>query len=287
SVQLSRSSHLWIADSDRLSELTQLTNGVGQDDGISGVAWGPNGYVVYTKRVAGSQDIWSIDPNGRNNRQITQKSGSNFHPAVSADGKTIVFTSDRAGSLDLWRMDFDGGNPIRMTELKENESQPILTSDGLWIIFRRSGNDGLSSVWKMPFSGGEPSQLLPAGSDRPQLSPDGKLIACELTNADNGSKKIGIFSFDDGHEIGTYDYPAMLSTSNFRWSGDGKSFIFVNRLDGRFEVWSQPISGGQARRLGDSIGDRIYAFDVSRNGKTMVFSRGTESSDVLIISGIR
>jgi TolB protein len=66
---------------------------------MSGVAFRPDGGIVYTKRVTGSQDIWSVDPNGENNRQLTTRSGSNFHPTVSPDGKTIVFTSDRAGSL--------------------------------------------------------------------------------------------------------------------------------------------------------------------------------------------
>src|SRR5436190_3066619 len=287
SVQEYRASNIWTADLADIRNPKKITSELSQDDGMSGVAFRPDGGIVYSKRVTGSQDIWSVDPNGENNRQLTVRSGSNFHPTVSPDGKTIVFTSDRAGSLDLWRMNMDGSSVARLTEVDENESQPSFTADGAWIVFQRSGNDGRSSIWKIPASGGEPVQLLPAGASRPRISPDGKLLACEFSATPNGATKIGIYSVDDGKEIALYDFSTIVASSIFRWSNDGKSLVYVHRLDGGFEIWSQLLSGGQPSRLAASNGDRIYDFDISRNGKAVVFSRGTENSDVILVNGMR
>ncbi|MGH9949323.1 MAG: protein kinase domain-containing protein, partial [Pyrinomonadaceae bacterium] len=285
SIQQNRFSNIWVAEASDIENPKKVTTDVGTDDGMSGVALSQDGSIVYTARATGTQDIWSVDADGKNKRQLTENAGKNFQPSFSTDGRTIVFTSYRLGSLDIWRMDRDGRNPIRLTDFPSNESRPSFTADGKWIVFQRSGDDGLNSIWKMPIGGGEAVQISPTGTSRPRLSPDGLSIVCQVDS--DAGKKIAILSVENGAEIRKFDFPQITAASVFDWSSDGISLIYINRLDGAFEVWSQPLSGGSPRRLARSKGDRIYNFDVSENGKELVFSRGTESSDAIMISGIR
>lgn len=52
-------------------------------------------------------NIWikNIDTAGRAATQLTNTSGSDWHPRWSPDGKTIVFCSDRQRSFDIWSME--------------------------------------------------------------------------------------------------------------------------------------------------------------------------------------
>src|SRR6266540_3907389 len=49
----------------------QITDGVGQNNGVGGLTWLPDGRVVYVSRAYGSQDIWLMDQDGKNQRQLT------------------------------------------------------------------------------------------------------------------------------------------------------------------------------------------------------------------------
>jgi hypothetical protein len=49
----------------------------------------------------------------------------------------------------------------------------------------------------------------------------------------------------------------------------------------------QPLEGGEPKQLTNFTSDLIYSFDLSRDGKQLVFSRGIRSSDVVLFSGIK
>jgi len=49
----------------------------------------------------------------------------------------------------------------------------------------------------------------------------------------------------------------------------------------------QPLDGGPPRQVTDFKSDRIFGFEWSRDGKQLALARGTESSDVVLISGFR
>ena len=46
-------------------------------------------------------------------------------------------------------------------------------------------------------------------------------------------------------------------------------------------LFIQPISGGEPKKLTDFKSELIFNFDYSRDGKQIALSRGTETSDVL------
>ena len=52
-------------------------------------------------------------------------------------------------------------------------------------------------------------------------------------------------------------------------------------------LWAQPIDGGAPKQLTDFKNDLIFAFDFSRDGKQLALSRGTLTSDVILISNFK
>ncbi len=71
---------------------------------------------VFTARDKnGDMEIYRINIDGTDLRNLTKVPGVDANPVVLKNGK-IAFTSDRDGTFDVWVMDADGYNPINMTK---------------------------------------------------------------------------------------------------------------------------------------------------------------------------
>lgn len=71
---------------------------------------------VFTARDKnGDLEIFRINIDGSDLRNLTQMPGVDSSPVVTRNGK-IIFTSDRDGTFDVWIMDADGTNPTNLTK---------------------------------------------------------------------------------------------------------------------------------------------------------------------------
>lgn len=288
-VQSHRTSNIWIGPEGNVEAAQRITRDVGQDEGMSGLTWAPDGRVVYSTKNTGREDLWVMDGDGRNNRQLTQNSGSNFSPAVSPDGKYIYFVSDRSGTTDMWRMEFNGGNSaVQITDGPEIESRPSITLDGRWIVYHITQSDGSTAVWKRNTDGTAPILLTESSAGRPVLSPDGKFIAAAVgTSGSSGPPaELKLIPIDGGEQKSLLT-AADAAPSVYRWSADGKSLIYLESRDMINTLWVQPLAGGPRRKIADRTDERIYNFDISRFGHGMVIAKGTESSDVVVLTDFR
>ena len=125
------------------------------------------------------------------------------------------------------------------------------------------------------------------GSRRPVVAPDGKAFVCEARESLNDpSPKLTIVSMSDGPVV-TLNAPTAVRSRTIRWTADGKGLIFIdskNRVD---NLWIQPIDGSPARQLTNFESDRIFRFDVTRDGSAFAMARGSEDSDVVMVSDFR
>ncbi|HSP62036.1 MAG TPA: protein kinase, partial [Pyrinomonadaceae bacterium] len=96
-------SNIWIAPYDDARRANQITSN--RVDGATGMAWTPDGQIVYASRTSGNLDLWIVAADGTGQKQLTADAGNNNRPSVSADGRYVVFVSDRTGARHLWRID--------------------------------------------------------------------------------------------------------------------------------------------------------------------------------------
>ena len=71
------------------------------------------------------------------------------------------------------------------------------------------------------------------------------------------------------------------------WLPDGRSLAYIVTRDGVSNIWAQPIDGGAPKQLTNFTTDQIAWFDLSRDGKPTLFSRGTTTKDVVLINGFK
>lgn len=278
-------SNIWIAPSTDLSRPKQITTGRNGWYGLSGIVWTPDGHVIYSSSSSGNLDIWSMNADGSNQKQLTTDPQTDSSPAVSPDGRFIVFISSRAGMPSLWRMDMDGSNQKQLTSGQE-DYYPQISPDGQWIVFD-SWRSGKRSLWKMPVNGGEPTQLTSKYTYWPVVSPDSKFVGCGFTDEQPGSlPRIALLPIEGGEFTKTFDMPATAS-GPLHWSADGKAILYRDTRNSITNIWAQPVDGGPPRQLTDYKADQIFEFGWSRDGKQLALARGAVNSDAVLISNFR
>ncbi|MDI1240495.1 MAG: protein kinase [bacterium] len=286
SVQENYRSNLWAGTVGAAPR--QISMEVGRDEGMSGVAIASNGKTAYTVRIKGDQDIWTANADGSDNRQITFNAKANFSPSFSRDGRYIVFVSTRGGNFDVWRMDADGSNPLQLTGNTEQKSDPYVSPDGKFVYFGSLDGDGKQSVQRVSIDGSVAERLTEFGARRPVVSPDGKTFVCETRESLNDlSPKLTIVSTPGGQVITTLNAPTAVRSRTIRWTADGKSLIYIESRDRVDNLWLLPIDGGPARPLTNFEADRISRFDVAGDDSRFVMARGSEDSDVVMVSDFR
>ncbi len=200
-----------------------------------------------------SLNLWLMDSEGKDRRQLTSGDVQDFAPRFTPDGKRVIFVSNRRnGRWDIWSINSDGSNINRITEteketgLWERSHYPFPTPDGkelVFIIYKKSHG----SVWLMDMESGNIRRITSGGfgDDFPMMSPDGKEIVFKSTRQGNGD----IWSIDrsgKNYRRLTYeDYPEFYPA----WSPDGTKISYVTNKGGIFDVWIMDRDGRNKKKL--------------------------------------
>lgn len=201
-------------------------------------------------------DIYVIDADGRNLRQLTNSPSADNHPRWSPDGKTLYFVSTRKNGSQLWALPLDGGESRQLTDLGYGVTNPIVTPDGKSVVFstdvfpecgadekcNKKNNDGLAEG---------PLQAVMADH----------LLYRHWTEWKEGRRThILVHDFAAGKTTdltpGDYDAPAFaLGGTGFALSPDGSEVCYVSNhdpveaLSTNHDLWIVPITGGTPQNI--------------------------------------
>jgi Tol biopolymer transport system component len=232
---------------------------------------------------SGNADIWSMNSDGSDRRQLTTDTHWDTAPAVSPDGRYVAFMSNRGGAENIWLMDIDGENQRRLTSNVVGRV-PMFSADSKWVFFD-SEEIGKETVWKMPVEGGEPTQVVAEASFIQTLSPDGSLLVYigDSGNARSNLIKLRIVPSGGGPPIQSFDAPGW----EYYWSPNRRSLTFRWKRDGVVNLWEQPLDGNEPRQLTSFTSEGVLTHAWSRDGKQLALARSKVTSDVVLISDLR
>jgi serine/threonine protein kinase len=284
-VQSNRISNIWVAANGDAGRAVQIKSGGNNLEGIEGIAWTPDGRVVYDSLASGAIDIWIMNADGTGQKQLTVvDAGANFRAKVTPDGRYIVFVSIRNDQANIWRMNLDGSNRQQLTN-GNSVWDPAVTPDSRWVIYTAQ-RSGMPYLWKVSIDGGDAVQLTDKYTNSPEVSPDGKWIVCSYRKDVNSTWRYAIIPYEGGEPIKVFDL--LGKKGNFRWSPDGRSLYYLRDTSGGVtNVWSFPLDNKPPKQLTDFKTEQIYNFAWSPDGKQLVLARGTTTSDVLLIKDFR
>lgn len=265
-------------------ESKTLTSGMG-------ISQMPNGRILYTKRIGDEINVFSMNEDGSDEKQLTSDGGNNVEPISTSDGKYIVFVSNRQGNYGIWRINADRTNPIQLTGLPNaTDTQIQIAGDDRTIIFTRQKNDGSkTTLMKVAIDGGAAQKLLPesqVSEFAPKISPDGKRLAYHASHYDNQTssfeRSIKIVELNKDTIGNSSETVEINSSPEFKWSPDSASLTYIER-NGIDNLSSVSLADKKEKPLTSLSSGNITNFTWSRDGKKVFILRGLVNSDLVLI----
>jgi len=168
-----------------------------------------DGKIVFTSLRSGDLEIWTMDKNGGNLKQLTNTLGYDGGPFWSWDGKWIVYRAHhpeteqeqadyssllkedkiRPSRLDIWLMDENGNNKRRVTSYNKASFAPFIFPGNKRIIFSSNMDDPRGrnfDLYAVDMDGKNLERITfnDTFDGFPMFSPDGKkLVFCSNRNA--------------------------------------------------------------------------------------------------------
>ena len=117
--------------------------------------------IVFMSSRSGGAEIYRMNPDGKQIRQLTDEPQYADEPAWSPDGQQITFMSlrDPLGLGEIYVMNADGTNPINLTQsLDRPDAVSSWSPDGKQIVFT-SHKFFNWDIWVMAAGGDRPRKL--------------------------------------------------------------------------------------------------------------------------------
>jgi len=288
-VSLSRDTNMIVSvQSQRITKLWTAPNGDAQRakaiapvNGLAfGLSWTANGKIMYSSMAVDHLNISLVDPDGRNQKQLTDNAGDNYSPETSPDGRFIVFSSNRTGSFNIWRMNAEDGSDPKQLTFGDANFYPSCSADSLWVYYDNSSTSRFT-VWKVPIEGGDPVQVTDKYARMPVVSPDNRSMAGRY-NVENGGTVIAIIPVQGDLPVKLLPIPVRLF-QRVQWISNGHALTYIQADDGVSNIWSYNLNDGSKQQLTNFQDDRIFAYAWSPDNKQLVCERGAEVNDVITI----
>ncbi len=202
--------------------------------------------IAFVSSVGRFKELFIMDLDGSNVRQLTKDRGLVFSPSWSRDGTRLVYTSYASKTPDLYMTTVASGGSTRITKRPGLEIGAKFTPDGTGLVSSASF-DGISKIVMFDLRGTVTKQLTrPSSIDvSPVYSPDGSQIAF-CSNRGGGPQ---IYKMDaDGSNPTRISFADSSYCTSPAWSPKGDKIVFVCRKAG-FQLYMSGPDGGSPVQL--------------------------------------
>ncbi len=212
--------------------------------------------ILFTSDRGGGDNIWVMNHDGSDKQQITKEDFRLCNNAVwMPDGEYIIakkhFTSTRSlGAGEMWMYHKSGGQGVRLTKRKNDQQdvgEPCVSPDGAYVYFSEDMSSGsffqynkdpngqIYVIRRYSLEKGKVENVVAGagGAVRPQISPDGKLLA--FVRRVRTKSVLFLHDLKTGEEWPLCDklskdqqetWATFGVYPNFAWTPDGQEIIF-------------------------------------------------------------
>lgn len=236
----------------------------------------PDGKLIsFTSDRDGGDNIWVMNADGSNRHSVTKETFRLLNNASwTPDGQYLIarkhFTGTRSlGAGEMWLYHKTGGEGVQLTKRKNDQQdagEPIVSPDGNYIYWSEDVTPGPTFQYnKDPYAGIYAIKRLDrktgdietvtggaGGACRPQLSPDGKLMA--FVKRSRLKSVLYLRNLETAEEWPVYDdlshdqqetWAIFGTYPNFNWTPDNKHIIFY----AKGKIWNLDIDAVTASHI--------------------------------------
>jgi Tol biopolymer transport system component/DNA-binding winged helix-turn-helix (wHTH) protein len=246
-----------------------------------GADWTNDGLIVYSATDDGNANIFTISEDGGERKQLTSDAGAEISPKLSADGRFLTFMSNRTGQMDVWRADANGTNAVRLTT-SGNVKDSIISPNGEAVFYTvQDAESKVETLWRVSIGGENPTKLTDLTTRSPRISPDGKTIACYISNPETKTMTLALLSAETGEVLKYPPTPPHDDMPFLDWSKDGESLFVVLQREKPHSLWKLSLNGSQPEQLREWPNDAIFRLAISRNGERVFYEVGNQLNSVM------
>jgi TolB protein len=203
------------------------------------------GRVVFTSYVHRFPQIWTMNADGSDQKEMPTGLELNASPALSPDGTQIAFAGSAKGNVDIYVINVNGTGLRRLTTTYALEASPAWSPTGRQILYT-SDQSGTPQLWMMEAEGTGAHRLTYAGNwnDEGSWSPDGSRIVFACRN--EGDMNVCAMDLAKGNTValtseGSNGHPAL--------SPDGEKIVYQSRRGGSTQIYTMDADGQNKRVL--------------------------------------
>jgi Tol biopolymer transport system component len=208
-------------------------------------------------------------------------------PVVSPDGSRVAVVVRQQGKRRLAIMFADGTDAHTLApeiEIKGVVGQGTAdwSPDGGWIVTGGSDAEGKEGLYKIPVDGGPPVRLVAGEARGPIWSPTGDVIVYATPFGGAGGRDALKAVKPDGTPVPMPDVGVRVGGAH-RFLRGATALVYIPGVESK-DFWRLDLATGETQRLTD-LTDRgaLNTFDVTPDGKHLVFDRTQQNSDIVLI----
>jgi serine/threonine protein kinase/Tol biopolymer transport system component len=203
-------------------------------------------------------------------------------PAVSPDGRRVAFVLRRNGKLRLQVEMADGTDLQAVAENLDVQGAASWSPDGQWIVTGGADRNG-AGLFKIPAGGGALVRLTTGVALNPVWAPDESLIA--YTGANVGGYGPLRLVRPDGSAVELPEIRLQRDGERVRFLPRGIGLVYASGISvSNQDFWLLDLNTKNSRRITHLANTAIMrTFDITPDGKQIVFDRLRENSDIALV----
>ncbi|SDS11230.1 amidohydrolase family protein [Gramella sp. MAR_2010_147] len=278
--------------------------------------------ISFTSDAGGGDNIWVMDTNGKNAKQITEEKFRLLNNAVwTPDGNSLIarkhFTSGRSlGAGEMWQYHIAAKEGLQITERKNDQqdvNEPSITADGKYLFYsedmypggnfqyNKDPNKQIYVIKRYDFETGETITITggPGGAARPEVSPDGKKLA--FVKRIRTKSVLFIHDLETGEEWPVFDklskdqqeaWAIFGVYPNFSWMPNNKELVFwangkINKVDiDSYEVSEIPFQVNNNIEIAETLQTDHQVFSEKFNPKVIRHAVTSPNGKTLVFNAV-
>ncbi|HJR60345.1 MAG TPA: protein kinase [Vicinamibacterales bacterium] len=202
-------------------------------------------------------------------------------PAVSADGRQLAVILRRDGKRRLHVLSSDGGDLQSLAESIDIDGSVCWSPDGSWITAGGIDDRG-SGLFKIPLDHGAPVRLIAGTARDPVWSSSGDLIVYTGANVSVDAPLLAVRA--DGTNVELPAIRLRVEGKRYRFVPNGRALVYAQGPFPAQDFWLLDLVTKKSRQLSRfNNSAATQSFDVTVDGKQIVFDRLRQNSDIVLI----